>query len=202
MDRPRQPMTLEQLLRQPHIIILHFKKSQLFLALFISLSLGGVSFLLFSTSYYASLVGMTLCGLLSMLFVAALFTRQPMFIINTDGIYDFRPFSKHRRFIAWDHIVSLYSNIHAKKTKQPAFIFITLKDKFTSKSMLKKLDRKLGYADVSFTLSSLNYKAEDLALLLPLLFSATPDKRDNIIKATLLIWARYGSLTNLNREIE
>lgn len=202
MDRPRQPMTLEQLLRQPHIIVLHFKKRQLVLALLISLSVAGISFLLFNTSYYASLVGMTLSGLLSIVFVAGLLIKRPMCIINTDGIYDFRPFSKYHRFIAWDHIVSLYSNIHAKKTKQSAFIFITLKDKFTSKSMLKKLDRKLGYADVSFTLSGLNYKAEDLALLLPLLFSATPDKRDNIIKATLLIWARYGSLTNLNREIE
>lgn len=202
MDRPRQPMTLEQLLRQPHIIVLHFKKRQLVLALLISVSVAGISFLLFNTSYYASLVGMTLSGLLSIVFVAGLPIKRPMCIINTDGIYDFRPFSKHRWFIAWDHIVSLYSNIHAKKTKQPAFIFITLKDKFTSKSMLKKLDRKLGYADVSFTLSGLNYKAEDLALLLPLLFSTMPDKRENIIKATLLIWARYGSLTNLNREIE
>jgi hypothetical protein len=202
MDRPRQPMTLEQLLRQPHIIVLPFKKRQLVLALLISVSVAGISFLLFSTSYYASLVGMTLSGLLSIVFVAGLLIKRPMCIINTDGIYDFRPFSKHRRFIAWDHIVSLYSNIHAKKTKQPAFIFITLKDKFTSKSMLKKLDRKLGYADVSFTLSGLNYKAEDLALLLPLLFGTMPDKRENIIKATLLIWARYGSLTNLNREIE
>lgn len=202
MYHPRQPMTLEQLLRQPHIIILDFKKSKLFLALLISLSLAGASFLLLSTSFYTSLVGMALCGLLSLLSVTALLIKRPMFIINTDGIYDFRLFSTHRRFIDWDHIASINSNIYTRKTKQPAFMFIQLKDKFRSNSMLKKLDGKLGYADINIILSSLNYKAEDLALLLPLLFSAAPDKRENIIKASLLIWKRHGPFTNLNKEPE
>lgn len=189
-----KPIDIAELLQQPSAMALYFRKLwvfQIFL-IYIILMIAGLSLITEQKIYYLIINFMILIVFLGFFIF---YKNKPKYIINSDGIYDFN--LRENKFIAWDNIYKMHSNIRFKNKNYSALIFVFLKN-----PTLKGLSKKLGYADVNILISGLNYKPEELVLLFFLIFNTQPEKRENLIKATRLLWERHGSLTDFNKELK